>query len=192
MCYLILGVIRDIIKSIIPQYEACLKCDRVFWMLFVYNCYIAIGRLSVFWMLFVYNCYIAINRLSVKDAFKGCLFNYLNQHFLARIPQPRGTSKQWEEGPIIQHLNNFFRKTSISYPLIHRRACAYQGVRNIVFLEYFAYILNGSSHMKTIRWMSYKSTKNITVRWGKWGRSVVFIVKQKTEELNNRNLNCRH
>ena len=37
---------------------------------------------------------------------------------------------------------NFFRKTNISYPLMRRRTCAYQGVRNVSFSENFAYALN--------------------------------------------------
>ena len=34
-----------------------------------------------------------------------------------------------------------FRETSISNPLIRKRMCAYQGVKNVSFLENFAYIL---------------------------------------------------
>ena len=35
-----------------------------------------------------------------------------------------------------------FLKTNVSYPLIHTRTCAYQGVRNVSFSENFAYVLN--------------------------------------------------
>ena len=53
---------------------------------------------------------------------------------------------------IDSHLNLFFgviylvrtqnfQKTNISYPLIHTRICAYQGVLNVSFSETFAYVL---------------------------------------------------
>ena len=42
----------------------------------------------------------------------------------------------------IQYVRRIFRKTNISYPLIRTRTCAYQGVRNVSFLESFAYVLN--------------------------------------------------
>ena len=35
-----------------------------------------------------------------------------------------------------------FRKTNISYYLICKRLCAYQGVRNASFSKNFAYVLN--------------------------------------------------
>ena len=40
------------------------------------------------------------------------------------------------------YVRKIFRKTNISYPLIHTRACAYQGVRNVSFSENFAYVLH--------------------------------------------------
>ena len=42
----------------------------------------------------------------------------------------------------IQYVRRIFRKTNISYPLIRIRTCACKGVRNIIFFENFAYILN--------------------------------------------------
>ena len=42
-----------------------------------------------------------------------------------------------------------FQKTNISYSLIrNKRTCAYQGVRNVSFLENFAYVLNERSLMR--------------------------------------------
>ena len=35
------------------------------------------------------------------------------------------------------------RETAISYPLIDRRTCAYQGVRHVRFSEHLEYVLNG-------------------------------------------------
>ena len=43
-------------------------------------------------------------------------------------------------GSFIWYVNKIFRKNNISYPLIHTRV--YQGVRNVSFSEYFAYVLN--------------------------------------------------
>ena len=40
------------------------------------------------------------------------------------------------------YVHKIFRKTNISYPLIHTPTCAYQGVRNNNFSENFAYVLN--------------------------------------------------
>ena len=37
----------------------------------------------------------------------------------------------------IQYVRRIFRKTNISYPLIRRRTCAYQGVRNVCFFGKF-------------------------------------------------------
>ena len=34
-----------------------------------------------------------------------------------------------------------FRKMKISYPMIHTRTCAYQGVRNVCFLENLAHFV---------------------------------------------------
>ena len=42
----------------------------------------------------------------------------------------------------IEYVRKFLRNTNISYPLICIRTCAYQGVRNISFLENFAYVRN--------------------------------------------------
>ena len=36
----------------------------------------------------------------------------------------------------------FSKETNISYPLIHKRMFAYQGVRNVSFSENFVNILN--------------------------------------------------
>ena len=44
--------------------------------------------------------------------------------------------------PLVRTVRKSFRKTNISNPLIRTRACAYQGVRNVSFLETFAYVLN--------------------------------------------------
>ena len=43
-------------------------------------------------------------------------------------------------GSFIQYVRKIFRKDNISHPLIHRRTCALQGVRNVNFSENFAYI----------------------------------------------------
>ena len=40
-------------------------------------------------------------------------------------------------------------KTNISWPLIRRNTCAYQGVRNVSFSEKFVYILNGWSQVES-------------------------------------------
>ena len=37
-----------------------------------------------------------------------------------------------------------FRKTNISNPMIRKRTCAYQGVRNVSFSENFEYVPQGS------------------------------------------------
>ena len=44
---------------------------------------------------------------------------------------------------IILVRTQILRKINISYPLIHTRACTYQGIRNVNFSENFAYVLNG-------------------------------------------------
>ena len=44
---------------------------------------------------------------------------------------------------IIYYVHKVFRKTNFSNPLISTPTCVYQRVRNVSFLEYFAYVLNG-------------------------------------------------
>ena len=46
-------------------------------------------------------------------------------------------------GSSIKYVRKIFRKTDISNPLIRRRTCTYQGVKNVSFSEDFAYLLNG-------------------------------------------------
>ena len=46
------------------------------------------------------------------------------------------------KGSSIKYVRKIFGKTNISNPLIRTRMCAYQGLRNVGFLEHFAYILN--------------------------------------------------
>ena len=46
-------------------------------------------------------------------------------------------------GSFIKYIRKIFRKTNISNPLIRTHTCAYQGIRNVSFLENFAYVLNG-------------------------------------------------
>jgi len=42
-----LGLIRDLFRVTVPQVNAFLESDSVFWPLFYYNCYISIGPFSV-------------------------------------------------------------------------------------------------------------------------------------------------
>ena len=42
-----------------------------------------------------------------------------------------------------KYVRKTLRKANISNPLIRTLACADQGVRNVSFLENFAYVLNG-------------------------------------------------
>ena len=51
-------------------------------------------------------------------------------------------------GSFIQYVRKVFRKTSISYPSIRTRTCAYQGIRYVSFSENFEYVLNESSLQK--------------------------------------------
>ena len=47
----------------------------------------------------------------------------------------------------------FFQKNNIYYPLICKRTCAYQGVRNVTFSENFAYVSN--------EWSLFTNSKNL-------------------------------
>ena len=47
------------------------------------------------------------------------------------------------KGPSIKYVRKIFRKNNISNPLIRTRTCAYQWVRNVIFSENFAHVLNG-------------------------------------------------
>ena len=49
-------------------------------------------------------------------------------------------AKGWLSKRVLQEnkARQIFRKTNISYPLIRTRTCAYQGVRNVSFLENLA------------------------------------------------------
>ena len=44
--------------------------------------------------------------------------------------------------PFNTYIRKIFWKTNISYPLIRKRTCTYQGVRNVSFSENFMYVLN--------------------------------------------------
>ena len=52
-------------------------------------------------------------------------------------------------GSFISYIRKFIWKINISYPLIRIRACAYEGLRNVSFSEYFAYVLNERSKWKS-------------------------------------------
>ena len=65
---------------------------------------------------------------------------YLNQHYdslIIILNKLRVLQKSF-----IYYIHKHFRKTNISYPLILKRTCAYQGVRNVSFSENFASVLN--------------------------------------------------
>ena len=47
-----------------------------------------------------------------------------------------------DKGSFIWYVRKVFRKANISYPLIHKRTCAHQGVRNVSFLENFVNVLS--------------------------------------------------
>ena len=49
----------------------------------------------------------------------------------------------------ISYVRKIFLKTNISYLVIRKRTCAYQGVRNVSFLENFVYVLNEWSQTQT-------------------------------------------
>ena len=40
------------------------------------------------------------------------------------------------KGSFIEYIRKIFRKTNISYPLVHKRTAAYQGVRDVSFSEF--------------------------------------------------------
>ena len=42
------------------------------------------------------------------------------------------------KGGLISYVRKFFRKTNISYSVIHRRTCVYQRGKNVNFVENFA------------------------------------------------------
>ena len=51
--------------------------------------------------------------------------------------------EKWSVGSSIKYVRKIFQKANIPNPLIRKRTCAYQGVRNVIFSENFAYVLNG-------------------------------------------------
>ena len=55
------------------------------------------------------------------------------------------------KGPSIKYVRKIFRKTNIANPLVRRRTCAYQGVKNVSFSENFTYVLNGWSPIQHLK-----------------------------------------
>ena len=51
-------------------------------------------------------------------------------------PPPPGADR-------VKYIRKIFRKTNISYPMVRKRMCVKQEVRNVSFSEDFAYVLNG-------------------------------------------------
>ena len=47
-----------------------------------------------------------------------------------------------KKGSFSYYVRKIFRKTNISYPLIHTCTYTYHGLRNFSFSGYFAYVLN--------------------------------------------------
>ena len=58
---------------------------------------------------------------------------FIPPEFVGNKPKGRISKRVFQENKAAQ----IFRKTNISYPLIRTSTCAYQGVRNVRFLENF-------------------------------------------------------
>ena len=61
----------------------------------------------------------------------------------------------------------FLKKTNISNPLIRKRTCAYQGVRNVSFSEIFAFVLNELPPME-IRAVKLSPKHAVSNSWSKF------------------------
>ena len=87
----------------------------------------------------------ALSKMDVTFWFMKCwnllyrkseFMNWTGFCFLIVVNKVKGRISKWvfqEKKP-----RHIFRKTNISYPLIHTRTCAYQGVRNVRFSENLA------------------------------------------------------
>ena len=62
----------------------------------------------------------------------------------------------------ILYVGKIYRETNISYPLTSKRTCAYHGVRNIIFLENLANVLNEWSPGNLIYFKNCKNLLNIS------------------------------
>ena len=63
--------------------------------------------------------------------------------FHGKPKQKKRKTKTKKRSIHLVHTQNFPKKKKISYPLIRTRACAYQGVTNLIFSENFVYAQNG-------------------------------------------------
>ena len=64
------------------------------------------------------------------------LFNYRN--YFINLPED-----SFNMGSSIKRVRRIFQKTNFSNPLMRTPTYAYQGVRNVIFPENFAYVLDG-------------------------------------------------
>ena len=89
------------------------------------------------------------------------------------------------------YVHKIFRKTYISYPLIQKRKCAYQGVRNVSFSENFANVLNEwflSDRRLTENEIEQNIThclKSVQIRSYFW--SVFSCIRTEYRKIRNRN-----
>ena len=80
---------------------------------------------------------------AVYFRFLDCWSNPLRLiHFLKAVFYKFHLAYSWILCPI-SYTHKTFWETKISYPLIGACMCAYLGVRNVIFLETFVYLLNG-------------------------------------------------
>ena len=83
--------------------------------------------------------------LAASECFRKNILPFTNPspNFVYKLGYRNYTSMLQLKGSSIKYVRKTFRKTNISNPLIRTCTCEYQGVRNVSFLENFAYVLNG-------------------------------------------------
>ena len=76
--------------------------------------------------------FVSISHINLRSSLPGDVLTKYSHELPRKL-------KVFTTGLSIKYVRKIFRKTNISNP----RTCAYQGVRNVSFSEYFAYALNG-------------------------------------------------
>ena len=81
--------------------------------------------------------------LSIKQRLKANTQNRKKKKQIYLLFQRECHGTSLDKVSSIKYVRKTFRKTNISKPLIRIRTCAYQGVKNVIFSEKYAYVLNG-------------------------------------------------
>ena len=142
--------------------------------------------LNYFFSLFTYFWHQNVPRNGISLS-KSPWITSLNLFFVTEYVKTRsyGSTGPLGVGLSIKYVHKIFQKTNISNPLIRTRTCAYQGVRNVIFTEYFAYVLNRSSIIRL--WNQFAKTHILPIQLQEFikHRLQKYYVDNQSDKINS-------